>query len=79
MPGASSEDHLAWRIFAAHPASVGETYTEHLAAAARLGIGLIAAGLACLLHALVPAAFEDRASRAVARLHRELAERRGEG
>jgi hypothetical protein len=57
------------RWFLVHPRSVGESYAEHFAMAARFGAALIAAGIACLVHAVVPALCTSTASREVARLH----------
>ena len=59
----------------AHLASVGEDYFEHMRFAATVGSLMVAAGLACLLHALLPAVFPDRASRTIRRLH-QVIERR---
>ena len=66
---------LIHRWFAAHPRSVGESYLEHLRTAARFGSAMVAAGMACLLHALVPALFERTGSRTVKRLYAEMAAR----
>ena len=63
------------RSFLDHPRSVGETYREHFAAALGFGLRLIAAGLACLVHACVPGWFTRSGSRAVRALARELEER----
>lgn len=62
--------------FTDHPHSVGETYAEHAAAASGFGLQLIAAGLACLLHAAFPWMFEDFASRKVRALHARMTSRR---
>ncbi|HEV2530992.1 DUF6356 family protein [Phenylobacterium sp.] len=62
--------------FVAHPHAVGETYGEHAAAAAGFGGLLIAAGLACLVHAILPWMFETTASGLVVRLHNRMAARR---
>src|SRR4051812_19097780 len=56
----------------AHLATVGESYWQHLRHAAAIGGLLVAAGLACLVHALVPAWFETTARRAVRRLGQVL-------
>ena len=64
------------RLFLDHPASLGETYTEHFLAASRIGFTMLGAGLACLAHALVPATFETTASRTVRRLNANLESRR---
>jgi len=63
------------RWFAAHPRSVGETYAEHFGIAVRFGLALLSAGIACLLHALVPALFERTGSRTVKRLYAEMTAR----
>ena len=62
--------------FVEHPHAVGETYGEHAAAAAGFGGLLIAAGLACLVHAVLPWMFETTASGLVMRLHNAMAARR---
>ena len=51
--------------FQRHPATVGESYFEHMAFAARFGVLMLAAGGAALVHALLPFAFETTASRIV--------------
>jgi hypothetical protein len=56
-------------FFVKHPRSVGETYVEHMAAALSFGLTMIAAGLACVVHAFVPALFERTASRAIVDLY----------
>lgn len=63
------------RWFAAHPRSVGETYAQHFGIAVRFGLALLSAGIACLLHALVPALFERTGSRTVKRLYAEMTAR----
>ena len=55
--------------FTEHPASVGETYGEHLKAASSFGLALIASGIACLIHGLIPALFTRTGSQTVQRLH----------
>ncbi|MGF1612254.1 MAG: DUF6356 family protein [Kiloniellales bacterium] len=57
------------RLFTDHPASVGETYSEHLVMAAGFGWRLVFAGLACFAHALLPFLFERTGSRTIAELH----------
>ena len=56
------------KLFTDHPASVDETYGEHFAFASRTGLTLIGAGLAALVHGLLPFLFERTASRTVLRL-----------
>lgn len=57
------------RLFTEHPASVGESYTEHMAMAGGFGGRMILAGLACLVHAVLPFLFVRTGSAAVAELH----------
>ena len=66
------------RWFAAHPRSVGESYAEHFGIAARFGASMVAAGIACLFHALVPALFERTGSRTIKRLYADMAARQPE-
>lgn len=58
-----------------HLAEVGETYLEHMRFAASVGGLMMAAGAACLIHALVPGLFQDKASRTIRRLHRAIERR----
>ena len=55
--------------FVRHPNSVGESYAEHAAFAGRFGATLMLAGLAALIHAVLPFAFERTASGIVKRLY----------
>jgi hypothetical protein len=66
---------LVPRSFSDHPASVGESYGEHFAVATGFGLRLIGAGLACLVHACVPAWFTRTGSHAVRALAVELEQR----
>ena len=61
----------------AHLAEAGESYFEHLRFAGGVGLMLIAAGLACVLHALIPACCTKTASATIARLN-QLFQDRGE-
>jgi hypothetical protein len=70
------EDDMIKRLFILHPRSVGESYAEHLVMAGRFGASMIGAGLACLIHALIPGLFEKTGSAAIARLHDRMVENR---
>lgn len=61
-----------FEFFLKHPRSVGETYLEHLVVAASFGLMMMAGGLACLVHAIVPAAFEHTASRMISALNTRM-------
>ncbi|MGE5142737.1 MAG: DUF6356 family protein [Acidobacteriota bacterium] len=56
-------------IFTAHPASVGETYGEHLRFAAAFGACMALGGLAAMVHAVLPFLFITTASRVLERLN----------
>jgi hypothetical protein len=63
------------RIFLSHPRSVGESYTEHAGVAAKFGVTMVVGGLACILHAIVPAVFPRVASDRVKRLYAQMVAR----
>jgi hypothetical protein len=56
-------------FFTEHPASVGESYSEHFAFAIGVGSRMVAGGLACMLHAVLPEFCKTTGSRTI----RELA------
>ncbi|MEI9926568.1 MAG: DUF6356 family protein [Sphingomonas sp.] len=60
------------RLLLAHPRSVGESYGEHAATAARFGATMVVGGLACLVHAAIPALFPRAASDRVKRLYVQM-------
>jgi hypothetical protein len=57
------------RAFTEHPASVGESYSQHLFRAMCFGIRMVFAGLACLVHGVLPFLFVRTGSRAIAELN----------
>ena len=60
------------RLFTAHPDSVGESYWQHLGVAGSFGGRMLLAGLACLLHGLLPFLFVKTGSRAIEGLHHDM-------
>jgi len=62
--------------FTRHPEAVGETYGQHMGMAWSFGFTLVGAGLACLIHGLLPFAFEHTGSTMVRRLNERLSRRR---
>ncbi|RMD62786.1 MAG: hypothetical protein D6826_06560 [Alphaproteobacteria bacterium] len=60
------------RLFTDHPASVDETYAEHLGIATAFGTRMILAGLACLIHGLLPFLFVKTGSNTIAELHARM-------
>lgn len=68
------------RLFTEHPESIGETYLVHLGHASRFALQMMMAGIACLVHSVLPFLFADTASRVVTQLHQQMvAARRGVG
>jgi hypothetical protein len=60
------------RLFLDHPASVDESYGEHMRVAAGFGFTMLIGAIACFAHALVPAVFTRTGSATVKRLHARL-------
>lgn len=63
------------KMFTEHPASVGESYFEHMRFAAGFSALLFAAAGAALVHAFAPALFEKTASGIVKRLYARISGR----
>jgi hypothetical protein len=57
------------RLFIDHPASVRESYLEHMMMAGGFGWTLLRASLACFVHALVPGLCERTGSTLIRELH----------
>ena len=66
-------------MFTEHPASVGETYGQHLVHASYFGGRMVLAGLACMLHALLPFIFVRTGSEAIEQLNARMLARRRQG
>lgn len=62
-------------IFQAHPASVDETYGQHLRFALGFSLRLFAASMAALVHAILPCCFEKTASRMIKDMNARLTTR----
>ena len=64
------------RLFITHPQSVGENYFEHQRMAFSFAGPLLLAGLACLIHAVIPGLCERTASNRIAMLHERMVSHR---
>ena len=60
------------KLFTEHPASVDETYGQHLVHASGFGIRMILGGFACLLHGIFPFLFVKTGSQQIATLHNRM-------
>jgi hypothetical protein len=67
---------LADRLFFEHPRSLGMSWLGHGIGAIAIGGRLVGAGLACLVHAVVPGIFTQTAGRTVTHMHDDMARRR---
>jgi uncharacterized protein YjeT (DUF2065 family) len=64
-----------WSKCKTHLREAGESYFEHMRFAVGVGLMLVAAGMACIIHGLVPGLCTKTASRTVDELRRLFAER----
>jgi hypothetical protein len=64
------------RLFRDHPASVNESYLEHMAMAGSFGWAMLKASCACFVHALVPGLCERTGSRIITQLHSRMVSNR---
>jgi hypothetical protein len=65
------------KLFLDHPADLGESYAEHAREASHYGVTLVGAGLACLVHAAIPALFKTTGSATIRTLNERLVRKRG--
>lgn len=63
--------------FTRHPASLNESYLEHMRAALFISVSMLSAGLACLIHSVFPFLFADYANRTVTKLNKFYQSRKG--
>ncbi len=64
------------RAFTDHPATVGESYLEHLRSALGFSLTMIRSAICCAVHAFVPFLFEKTGSSAIDDLHRRMVRQR---
>ena len=58
--------------FTRHPASVGETYPQHMKVAFSFGWQMLVSGAACIVHGVLPFCFVSKGSSTVARLYDKM-------
>jgi hypothetical protein len=71
-----SSSGLVDRLFTAHPKSLGMSWAEHGVGAVAIGVTLVGAGLACLVHAIVPGWFTQTAGKTVTGMYDHMMRRR---
>ena len=62
--------------FREHPKALGMSWAGHGAGAIAIGARMVGSGLACMVHAVVPALFTETAGRTVMRLHDQMTRRK---
>lgn len=60
------------RLFTEHPASVGESYVQHMRHAAGFATRMMLCGVACMIHAALPFLFVRTGSRLVVELNERM-------
>ena len=60
------------KFFTDHPASVGESYLDHMHVALSFGFSMVGGGLACIVHGVLPALFVRTGSETVGQLHSRM-------
>jgi hypothetical protein len=63
------------RLFLSHPQQVGESYFQHQRVALSFALPLLGAGVAALVHAVIPAVCERTAGDIIRTLHGRLEKR----
>jgi hypothetical protein len=73
---AKGRSGVAERLFLEHPRSLGMSWGGHGVGAVVIGAKLVGAGLACLIHAVVPGFFTQTAGKTITRMYDHMAKRR---
>lgn len=60
------------KIFMQHPATVDETYFEHMRFAGWFAMTLFGAGCAALIHSIIPCLFEKTAGNLINQMHERM-------
>jgi hypothetical protein len=65
------------RLFLEHPRSLGMSWAAHGSGAFKVGIQLIGAGIAAIIHGFIPGIFGETASGTVTRVYEHIQRTRG--
>ena len=71
-----SKPGVIGRLFIDHPRSLGMSWASHGSGALRISGELIGAGLACLVHAVIPGMFTQTAGKIVTRIYDHMQQRK---
>ena len=69
---------LAGRLFLEHPRSLGMSWAAHGIGALAIGARLVGAGVACIIHAVVPAVFTQTAGKTISDMHDHMTRRKAD-
>ena len=64
------------RLFVEHPRSLGMSWAAHGVGAVAIGAKLVGAGLACLVHAVVPGFFTQTAGKTITGMYDHMNKRK---
>ena len=67
---------MADRLFLEHPRSLGMSWAAHGIGAVAIGGRLVGAGLACIVHAVVPGVFTQTAGKTITSMYDHMAKRK---
>ena len=67
---------LADRLFLEHPRSLGMSWAGHGVGALAIGVRLVGAGAACLVHAVVPGVFTQTAGKTITGMYDHMMRRK---
>lgn len=74
--GTKDRSGVTDRLFFEHPRSLGMSWAGHAAGALSIGLRLVGAGLACVIHAVVPGVFTQTAGKTVTHMYDHMAQRK---
>ena len=67
---------VADRLFLEHPRSLGMSWAGHGIGAMAIGVRLVGAGCACLVHAIVPGVFTQTAGKTITGMYDHMMSRK---
>ena len=76
MIGPTRRPGLGQRLFTDHPRTLGMSWVVHGVGAAKIGVVLVGAGIACLIHAIVPGWFTQTAGKTVSNIYGDMQRRK---
>ena len=74
--GTKGRSGVTDRLFFEHPRSLGMSWAGHGVGALAIGLRLVGAGVACLIHAVIPGVFTQTAGKTVTQMYDHMAQRK---